>query len=150
MENSEKISKATSRHIVDLANAGYSVYEISDILKLPTPDVRPAYDTTGWSIVNLPKKDYRVLRRVLQEIKDEAELLKQRAKAVKAVAANIEAEALDLLEQRLAALREKADNLTSRESSELCAILKALQPYFNDNGEVAATAARSLVEVKFV
>lgn len=133
-----------NQYIVRLKEAGFSAHQIADALDIKVDVVR---DVVGELFFGEKKKDFIVLHQILYEIREEARLAKIRATVAHAQAATIESEALALLQARVEVLRDK--ELTTRESYELCAILKTLQPLLQSQ-DVATTTPRACVEVSFV
>lgn len=133
------------QYILRLKKAGFSSHQIADALEIELAIVR---ETVGELFLGERKKDYITLQQILYEIREEARLAKIRASATHAQAATIESEALALLQTRVQVLKDK--ELTTRESYELCAILKTLQSYLQSQDNNVATTSRACVEVSFV
>lgn len=139
------MEKKTKERIIALAEAGFTVYEISKILTLNIESARAIFDDVS---ARSKTKDYITLQQILTELKEESRLMSTRAEATRAEAATLESQALALLKARLVTLQESS-SLTQRDSYELCAILKALQPYLNAS-EALVLDKKAVVEVQFV
>lgn len=137
----ERISK--------LCEAGFSIFEIAKALEI---DVEVVRENTPYLHTGRRNKDFMVMQQILCEIREEQRLSKLRASAAHATAATIESEALSLLLQRVHFLHklEKESVLSTKESYELCAILKAIQPLLQDNAEAQHSRHKALIDVKFV
>lgn len=133
------------QYILRLKDAGFSAHQIANALEIEVDIVR---DFVGDVFLGEKKKDYIILQQILYEIREESRLAKIRASVAHAQAATIESEALALLQTRVQVLRDK--ELTTRESYELCAILKTLQSYLQSQDNNDTTTSRTRVEVSFV
>lgn len=135
--------------ILKLCKAGFTVYEIAKALEI---DVELVREIAPENHIGRRNKDFMVMQQILCEIREEQRLLKLRASTAHATAATIESEALSLLLHRVHFLHklEKESVLSTKESYELCAILKTIQPLLQSQDSSSTTASRSCVEVSFV
>lgn len=134
--------------VLKLCEAGFTVYEIAAALEI---DVEIVRNHVPASHIGRRNKDYMIMQQILCEIREEQRLSKLRASAANATAATIESEALALLLRRVHFLhkQEKKDVLSTKESYELCAILKIIQPLLQDIG-VQQAPHKALIDVKFI
>lgn len=135
--------------IFKLCDAGFTVYEIAKALELDVESVR---EIVPASHIGRRNKDYMILQQILCELKEEQRLSNLRASAAHATAATIESEALALLLQRVQVLQQKQQEsqLATKESYELCAILKTTQPLLQDNAQAQQMQHKALIDVKFI
>ena len=135
--------------VLKLCEAGFTVFEIAKALEI---DVEIVRNHVPVSHIGRRNKDYMIMQQILYEIKEEQRLSKLRASAANATAATIESEALALLLRRVQFLRQKQQEsqLTTKESYELCAILKTIHPLLQDNAESSQTQHKALIDVKFI
>lgn len=135
--------------ILKLCEAGFSIFEIAKALEI---DVEIVRDVAPYLHTGRRNKDYMIMQQILCEIREEQRLSKLRASTAHATAATIESHALALLLQRVHFLQklEKEDVLSTKESYELCAILKTIQPLLQSQDSSPTNASRSCIEVSFV
>lgn len=135
--------------ILKLCEAGFSIFEIAKALEI---DVEIVRDVAPYLHTGRRNKDYMIMQQILCEIREEQRLSKLRASTAHATAATIESHALALLLQRVHFLHklEKEDVLSTKESYELCKILKTIQPLLQSQDSSPTTASRSCIEVSFV
>lgn len=135
--------------ILKLCEAGFSIFEIAKALEI---DVEIVREVAPYLHTGRRNKDYMIMQQILCEIREEQRLSRMRASAAHATAATIESHALALLLQRVHFLQklEKEDVLSTKESYELCAILKAIQPLLQNNAEAQHFQHKALIDVNFV
>lgn len=132
--------------IFKLCEAGFTIFEIAKALELDVEFVR---EIAPASHIGRRNKDYMIMQQILFEIREEQRLSRLRASATHAIAATIESEALALLLQRVQFLQQK-QQLATKESYELCAILKTIQPLLQDNDGAIHSQNKALIDVKFI
>lgn len=135
--------------VLKLYEAGFNVYEIAQSLAIEVADVRAELNHTNDS--NGAPRNFELLQQVLHDVKLPSSAVSAlRAAVFTAHAANIECQAIALLESRVFELSKlEAAQWTSKHTYELCAILKQLSSATNSAAAPTPTDTR-VVNVKFI